>query len=125
MPPDEEQRRRRSDDPEALLTASPIVAAVSADIGADLKRTLRWLVRATVLLYIFMIGLTGYTWMKTNDNNDALCALRKDAQGRYDTSTKFLHDHPQGFPGVATREEIQRGVDTSAATLDALSDLNC
>ena len=108
-PPEEENRRRRSDDPEALLTSDPPIAAITQDVGQSIRNTLRVLIGATVVLYVIMFGFMGWTWNVARNTNEALCAVRSNAEVQRDSAKQFLKEHPAGFPGI-TAEQLQASV---------------
>lgn len=90
----------------------------------SVRAALRWLVGATVVLYVALGALALQTRHTASVNTDALCALRGDLQTRVDASTKFLKEHPRGFPGVGA-VQIQMGIDNQQRTIDALSGIEC
>lgn len=90
----------------------------------QIKRTLRTLVIATVVLYVVLGGVVLWTYNSSSTTHDALCTLRADLQNRVAQSQKFLLGHPQGFAGIPAAT-IQQGLVNQQHTIDALSSLSC
>lgn len=97
----------------------------SPDIVAiQIRRSLRILLIATVVLYLGVLGIAVWTWSTANTNNDALCALRVDLQKRVANSQTFLKENPEGIPGISVRI-VQDGIENQQRTISALSGLSC
>lgn len=108
------------------------------DVGAEIKRALRLLVVASVVLYLglaitgvvqFSIARTSREVAKTSrDDADrleqALCSLRSDLEVRVASSRAFLEQYPDGIPGISPKL-IQDGIDNQQRTIIALKDLHC
>lgn len=121
MIPEEEVPRRRAgdhDDPQ------PHISDGAANIGTQIKRSLRILVAATILLYVVLGAFILITRLDANKSAKALCALRRDAESRLDEGQRFLRTHKHGFSGIS-RAEIQRSIDGYRITVRALNILNC
>lgn len=95
-----------------------------AKIANKLDRTLKRLVWATAVLYVVLIGLGYYIYAVSNENTDALCALRSDAEARIEQSQQFLNTHPNGVAGISA-EQLKRSLNNSKRTYEALKDLDC
>lgn len=93
-------------------------------IVAPIKRTLRGLVIATVVLAVVLLGSVVWVYVNANVTGDALCALRGDLERRVETSKDFLVEHPKGIPGISA-QTIKQGLANQQRTITALSGLNC
>jgi hypothetical protein len=93
-------------------------------VADSIKRSLRVLTAATVVLYIVVGGLSIWTYRDSHSNRDALCALRADLQARIQTSTTFLVEHPEGVAGIPAKT-IRDGIINQQRTVNALSGLSC
>jgi hypothetical protein len=90
----------------------------------QVRRTLRALVIATVLLYVVLgVGMY-FTFSSSRTTHDALCTLRGDLQNRVAQSQRFLIEHPKGFAGIPSAT-IAQGLVNQQHTIDALSSLSC
>lgn len=130
MSSEDPPRRRRSDDAKSLLSVPPDVPpppikVISDDVAKSLRRTLRVLIVATLVLYIIMISFMIWTWSTGHTSKNALCAIRLNAQVQLDQGKEFLKDHPNGLPGLASPDDLQNNIDNYSATVTALSNLNC
>lgn len=125
MEDDPTPRRRASDlVPEHTSEPVPIVAGKTLDAAKEIKRTLRWLVIATIVLYAVMVGLGLYVLKTSNDATKALCSVRLEAQKRVEEGSAFLREHPKGFAGIAPGN-LRRSLNDSQDTVNALSGLDC
>jgi hypothetical protein len=101
---------------------------MDTDIGTQIKSGLKWLRRATVVLYLAVIGVTGYGYVTLQnvvaDNKQALCAFRDNIERAAEDSEEFLRENPDGIPGL-TPKVIQAGIDRQGDALKALSGLDC
>lgn len=91
---------------------------------STVRRSLRVLVAATVVLYIAMATITGVGLHTAATVNDSLCTFRQDLNDRVEQSRTFLEEHPNGTPGIPA-ETIQQGIDNQLRTIDALNTLSC
>ena len=61
--------------------------------------------------------------------HDSLCALKLDLQGRYDSGSKILSDHPedpvQVYGLTIPRDTLVQSNQSQASTLQALGALDC
>ena len=123
---DEPTPRRRASDfvPETEVPPVPEVAKKTLSAAEEIKRTLRGLVIATVVLYLAMVGVAFYVYSNSRDNTKALCAIRHDAQVRVTESQAFLNAHPNGFLGLSA-SQLQQSINDSDQTVNALSGLGC
>jgi hypothetical protein len=101
----------------------------------ELKRALRWLTVAVVVMYLVMAIIGGGLFISANHQraeistvnartSDALCALVHDIERRIAGAQDFLDKNPEGstaIPAVLIRQTIQN----QRQTLEALSPLNC
>lgn len=90
----------------------------------SIKSTLRGLVIATVVLYAIIGATVIWTWNGSDNNRQALCALRLDLERRVESSKTFLRDHPEGIAGISAKT-IQDGIDNQERTIAALGGLDC
>jgi hypothetical protein len=70
----------------------------------DRYRKVVWLVILAVVLSFIALGGT-WAMLKRTDrsatqNGTALCALRRDLEGRVTDGRRFLSTHPAGIPGI-------------------------
>lgn len=96
-------------------------ARTTADV---LRRSLRRLVIATIVLYLLLGGVVWYVYGVARDNTDGLCAFRNDVAGRVEGSKQFLIDHPDGS-GDITPELLKATITQGQQTVKALSSVNC
>lgn len=105
------------------------------NVGDVLRRTLRRLVFATVVLYLFLAGLVAFVWVDGMSQraeirnvalttNTALCTLRHDLEKRIETSQQFLEENPNGIPGFSA-EVIEQSIANQQDTIEALEVLRC
>lgn len=106
------------------MASEPTPAETAAETAATIKGTLRVLVVATLVLYLGLVAGGLWVWNNSNDNTDALCALRADLENRVVSSQQFLLEHPTGVGGI-TPAAIQTGIQNSQRTIKALSNLVC
>ena len=101
-----------------------VPATRGLETATVLRKTLRLLVIATVLLYLAVFGTGYYVYTIAQSNTKGLCALRTDAESRVDQSKQFLKEHPQGIPGISA-EQLKRSTDNSKRTIAALESVRC
>jgi hypothetical protein len=90
----------------------------------QIKRTLNWLVAATVVLFV-ATGCVAYLGLHSSQKtNRSLCALRGDLEKRVAQSQDFLVQHPEGFAGIPAAT-IRQGLVNQEHTIKALSGLSC
>ena len=90
----------------------------------SIRRTLRFLVIVTGLLGTVLVGVATFTYLNSQEVNDAICNLRADLERRVITSQEFLEKHPRGVGGIS-REDILVGIENQQRTITALASLNC
>lgn len=90
----------------------------------SIKKTLYWLIAATVVLYLGVAGLTFFVWSQSAKNTDALCSVRHDAEKRVQQGNKFLTENPNGIPGISPKL-LQQSVDNAQSTVNSLAILHC
>lgn len=93
-------------------------------IALSIRRTLYWLIAATVVLYLGVAGLTIFVWSQSAKNTDALCSVRHDAERRVQQAQQFLVDNPKGIPGIPV-SLLQQTINTSQSTVNSLAPLHC
>lgn len=105
------------------------------DTPEQLNRRLRWLVIATVVVYLALIGFIGAFSISfsnqraelrriTLNTNAALCTLRSDLEVRLQGAKDFLAEHPDGIAGI-TAATLQQSITNQERTVTALSGLEC
>jgi hypothetical protein len=105
------------------------------NIAYELRRGLRRLTIATVLLYLGLIVVFGLGWRDASSarhdlqreearTNAALCTLRGDLEQRAKASADYLAEHPEGLPGIPA-SIIKSNLTGQRRTIAALSGLQC
>lgn len=89
-----------------------------------LRRSLRRLAIATVLLYLALIAGGVLVYIDQRNTANALCTFRQDLERRVLASTDFLKDNPKGVPGIPPRY-IVLSINNQTKTITALKSLNC
>lgn len=102
----------------------PADPTVIAELILGIRRSLRVLVGATVLLYVVVALILLYTWRTSEANRSALCTLRIELERKVARSTEFLIKNPNGVPGIPAAT-IRAGIDSETKTIEALGDLDC
>lgn len=92
--------------------------------GDEIRRALRVLVAATVLLYLVVGTLAVLNYHDNGVTSDALCTLRGDLETRVKASEKYLRETPNAIKGISPAQ-IKEGIDNQKRTIEALSDLSC
>lgn len=90
----------------------------------DIKRTLRWLVVATIVVYIASGTVAIIAQHNAHNAHTALCALRADVERRAASTRVFLREHPEGIPGIPVAT-LRASEETAMRTVRALSMLDC
>jgi hypothetical protein len=96
-----------------------------SEFAHSIRRTLRLLVIATVVLFIGLGSGAYVQYRYTQQTRHALCALRADKEQQAAASTLFLTTHPKGIPGVIPAAAIKLGVENDQRTIVALGGLSC
>lgn len=91
----------------------------------ELRRTLRILLVATVVLYLGGVGLGLYTLSIANSNNEALCALRNNYVDSNRLSNAYLRANPNGVNGGFTNAQIKQLIDNRIDIIRALNNGDC
>jgi hypothetical protein len=86
-------------------------------VADELRRTLKRLVVATVVIYVVLLAVTGTTYA-------ALCALDHDLQNRVSDSQQFLKEHPRGIAGIPA-SAIRVSMNSQEDTIHTLDILHC
>lgn len=92
--------------------------------AAALRRTLRCLIGATVILYLIVAAALVLVWAYENRTRHALCTYRGDLVQRHDQTAAYLGTHPDGIAGV-DRATIRASLHNQQRTIDALTALHC
>lgn len=103
------------------------------DIRISLQKSLRWVVTATVVLYIITLSLAGYAWHEATISHDqainahvALCAFKEDLEGRVTSGNAYIKAHPEGIPSLHISAGVLRNsIISEQKTVNSLSTLNC
>lgn len=90
----------------------------------ELRRSLRILIGLTVVLYICLVGIAGYTYIQGQRNTKALCTIRSNAADRVEQTQSFLQDHPNGIDGISALD-LRRSLQTYQNTVRALEEVDC
>ena len=94
---------------------------------ADTYHIWRWR-----LISLWVIVFTCVTFYSVQQNRSlsqqthaALCTFKHELEGRIVASKRFLSEHPNGLPGIATPQEIQQDIKNRQAAVDSLEILHC
>jgi hypothetical protein len=103
----------------------------SPTIAEEIKRALRRLFYATVVLYAITIGLLIYVFVLARDTarttdrtTAAVCAFRNDLIQRNQQTQQFLITHPHGFADIPKNVLVQN-VKNANRTIKSLRNLPC
>lgn len=94
------------------------------ETAAALRKSLRRLVVATIVLYVVFFAAGAKVYLDGRKTTKSLCSLRTDLQVRVDASAKYLADHPEGIPGISPKM-IRDGIANQQRTIQALRGLTC
>lgn len=94
------------------------------EAAATLRKTLRMLVVATVVLYIVLVAVCVKVYLDGRSTHNALCTFQADRITQVTQSLQFLADHPEGTSEFPV-EAIVNSVNSQIGTINALSSLNC
>jgi hypothetical protein len=86
-------------------------------VADEIRRTLKRLVAATVVVYVVIMIVTGTTYA-------ALCALDHDLENRVSDSQQFLKEHPHGIAGIPA-SAIRVSMNSQEDTIHTLDILHC
>lgn len=94
------------------------------EVLKSMRRTLRVLTVAVLVLLTLVVGLAAKTYVENNRTTKALCALRTDLEARVENSRDFLNKNPNGIPGIPA-ETLLVTIEGQERTIRALSSLSC
>lgn len=89
-----------------------------------LRRALRRLAIATVVLYVILIAGGIKVWSDNKHTTETLCEFRADLETRVVGSILFLREHPGGIAGISSKTIVDQ-ITNQQRTIAALADLNC
>lgn len=118
---DENIPQRRTSD---RLPPASVVTRATLELGRSIQRWLVVLTGLTIVLYLALGGSLIWTWVQSNKNTEALCAIYTDAVRRAEAGAAFLTENPKGVEGFSV-EAIQTSINNSRATARSLSVLGC
>jgi hypothetical protein len=112
------------------MTATQDATEQAQDSGQklvrEIRRTLRGLVVATVILFVALAGVAAYSYKVSDQNRQAVCNLRSDLQRRVATSEEFVVKHPEEIEKLGfTITQVQKEIANQNRTLMALSVVSC
>ena len=104
-------------------------------VAAQLKRELRLVSIATVVLYVVVLATLVFVWFDSKSTDatlrretvrttNALCTFREDLARRARETQNFLAEHPEGIPGISANT-LRQSVINQQQTVNALQDLDC
>lgn len=100
------------------------IAVDGAEVADELRRGLRRLTIATVVLFVALVGVVFYVWVVAGRSTNALCEIRHDRERQVAASRDFLVENPNGVPGI-TAAAVRQSIDNAQRTIDALDGLPC
>lgn len=90
------------------------------------KRTLRFLVIATIVLYLAIGGVALFSYSTSKLNRDAVCNLTADLKDRINRSRIYVREHPEKLSQLGfTRAQVAHEIQNQERTLAALSVVPC
>lgn len=104
---------------------NPVGLPDSIEVRRGIKRTLRELIVATIILYGVVITIGALSLKQANRTHDALCTFRGDLQHRVDQSVAFLREHPKGLPHILSGPQLAAQIHNQQLTIAALDELGC
>lgn len=100
-------------------------------VGGRVKGT-QLAAAAFVLSLVLLLAVGGITVFvvagkssEGTETHEAICALIGDLEERTDASKKFLAEHPEGIPGLASAAQIRESLHNQERTRDALNVVSC
>lgn len=90
----------------------------------SIRRTLKWLVISTIVLFLCGAAVAGYVYMQANTDRQALCALRGNLEGQVTASEAFLRENPHGIPGISPAT-LRASTQNQERAIDALGIVSC
>lgn len=106
------------------MTAPPEERREAKTTATQLRRSLRYLTAATLVLALVLLGAGIKVYLDGRDTKDALCTLRFDLATRALAATAYLKEHPNGAPGIPAKQVLE-SIYNQQRTIVALKDLNC
>lgn len=101
-------------------------AKSAQDFIAEIRRTLRILVVATVALFIAIGAVGVYAYTVADQNREAVCNLRTDLERRIISGEKFVEEHPQKLQELGvTASQVSKEISNQRRTLEALGAVSC
>lgn len=94
------------------------------ETATALRKGLKWLAIATVVLYVGSIIWGIKVWQDGQDTNAALCAYRISLEDQVLASTQFLQLHPTGTPDIPAKVIVD-GIARQQRAIDSLHSLSC
>ena len=91
----------------------------------DMRRMMRVLLVATVILYLGGIGLGLYTLSVANNNQEALCSLRNNYIAQNVSSQELLNDNPNKSIGGFSPKQIKQRIKDRNKIILALDNHDC
>jgi len=106
-------------------TSKEVDPSIKANETAKKVLNRLWfLIGATLVLYVVIGGLAAKIYSVSQENTEAICAVRAESEKRSATSKKFLEEHPRGISGISPAV-LRRGIDSADSTVKALSTVDC
>src|SRR4051812_25637298 len=96
-----------------------MVSNGSEFVADEIRKVLRRLSVATVLLYMVVGFVAVSARVSSAHDHNALCAFRSDLTQRVEGSKKFLRNHPQGIQGIEP-SLIRDGIRNQQRTINSL-----
>lgn len=95
-------------------------------ILASIRRSFRFLVAATVAVYLALGGVAFFSYTGTTAVRNGVCNLRTDLEHRVEASEEFLTKHPGTIKALGfTKAQVQKEIDNQRRTLSALDVVSC
>lgn len=84
-----------------------------------IENKLRWLLAATALVYVIVIGVSIYGAFQADKLHDGVCTFVDDLDARVQQGEAFLEDNPQGFGGI-DQETLRTSIINQKRTANVL-----
>lgn len=105
-------------DLEATPDPTPILASI--------RRSFRFLIAATVSVYLAVGGVAFFSYSSTAAVRTGVCNLRGDLERRVEISEDFLTEHPGTIEKLGfTKDQVQKEISNQRRTLAALKVVSC
>jgi len=92
------------------------------EVLKSIRKTLRWLVAATVVLYLSFAGIAIYNFVTNRDQQAALCELRTSMKVEARASKDYLR---YSSPGTPIGARVRANYRNQLAGIAALNTLSC